>query len=110
VRNFNNEGEQIMLTAPAATTSGQGLLVGAIFAVAIAPIANGARGICRRRGDMDLAKAPAEAWTEGQKLYWDNVNRRLTTTAAGNTLVGAALQAQAAADVIGRAIITGQVV
>jgi predicted RecA/RadA family phage recombinase len=46
----------------------------------------------------DAAKAPAEAWAVGQSLYWDNANKRFTTTSAGNTLCGTAIQpAQAAA-------------
>lgn len=46
----------------------------------------------------DAAKATGEAWSVGQKLYWDATNAKFTTTATGNTLCGYALQAAAAAD------------
>jgi predicted RecA/RadA family phage recombinase len=58
---------------------------------------------------MDIAKATGEAWTAGQLVYWDNTNKRLTTTSSGNGAArGAAAQAQASADTVGRALITGQ--
>lgn len=99
-----------MLTAPYATADGGGVLVGAIFAVAMAAVASGAKGVFQRRGIFTLPKATGEAWTEGQKVYWDNTNRRLTTTASANTLVGAAAQAQLAGDTSGKALLTGQIV
>ncbi len=43
-------------------------------------------------------KAPAEAWTPLQTVYWDDVNKRFTTTSAGNTACGIALAAALAAD------------
>lgn len=45
-------------------------------------------------------KAPTQAITLGQKLYWDSTNNRVTTISTGNTLIGVSLQAQAASDTI----------
>lgn len=110
MKNFIQPGGTLTLTAPYALTSGQGFLVGAIFAVAKADAASGASVEGLRAGAYDLAKATGEAWTQGVKVYWDNTNKRLTTTSSSNTLVGAATQAQASGDTVGRALITGQVV
>ena len=35
---------------------------------------------------------------QGAKLYWDNTNKVLTTTASGNTIVGVAAAAAASGD------------
>jgi len=48
----------------------------------------------------DAPKAAGEAWLVGADLYWDNTNKRFTTTATGNTKCGKALQPAAAADTV----------
>lgn len=109
MRNFIQPGDTMTLVAPYAVTSGGGILVGALFGVALNAAANGASVEVKMSGVFDLPKATGEAWTAGQRVYWDNTNRRLTTTVGTNTLVGAAARAQAAADTTGRAKITDQV-
>ena len=103
MKNFVQQGDNLTLAAPRALAAGAGFLVGSIFAVASAAAANGAPVVGVTRGVFDLPKAPGEAWTQGVKVYWDNTNFRLTTTAASNTLVGVATQAAGSADVTGRA-------
>jgi predicted RecA/RadA family phage recombinase len=109
-KNYVQPGDTITLIAPYNVSSGGGLLVGAIFGVALADAVSGAAVEARRKDVFDLAKATGQSWTQGAKLYWDNTAKNLTTTAASNTLVGAAAQAQASADTVGRALITGQIV
>lgn len=109
MRNWIADGDVVPFTAPYDVAAGGGALVGAMFVVAVAAVVSGGTGQGRRRGVMDLAKATGEAWTQGAKLYWDNTNKRLTTTATSNTLVGCAYQAQGSGDTVGRAIITGQI-
>ena len=109
-RNYVQEGKTLTLIAPRTLASGSGLLVGAIFAVALADAAAGQPVESRRVDVFDLTKATGEAWTQGQKVYWDNANFRVTSTATNNTLIGAAAQAQASADTVGRVLLTGQVV
>ena len=79
----------LTLIAPRNLASGEGFLVGGIFAVALAAAVAGAPVEGRRVGVFDGTKATG-AWTQGQKLYWDNTAFNLTTTATNNTLVGAA--------------------
>ncbi|WP_342249377.1 DUF2190 family protein [Sphingomonas sp. OTU376] len=109
MKGYIQDGDTLPFVAPYDVAAGGGVLVGAIFLVAIAAVLTGKGGQGRRRGVMDIAKTTGEAWTQGQKLYWDNAAKKLTTTAAGNTLVGAAAQVQAAGDAVGRAMITGQI-
>ncbi|KQM92226.1 hypothetical protein ASE70_15035 [Sphingomonas sp. Leaf22] len=108
-RNYVTEGKTLTLIAPRTVAAGAGMLVGAIFAVALADAAVGRPVEARRVEVFDLAKATGEAWTQGQLVYWDNTNFRVTTSASGNTMIGAATQAQASADAVGRVLLTGRV-
>ena len=109
-RNYVQPGETVTMVAPYAVASGGGILVGAVFGIALADAAPGAPVEVRRVGVFDTAKAPGQAWVaDTTKLYWDNTARNVTSTAAGNALIGVARQSQAAGDVIGRALLTGQI-
>ena len=110
MKGYIQDGDTLPFVAPYDVAAGGGVLVGTIFLVAIAAVSSGGNGQGRRRGVMDIAKTTGEAWTQGQLLYWDNTNKKLTTTASGNGAArGAAAQAQASGDTVGRALITGQV-
>jgi predicted RecA/RadA family phage recombinase len=78
--------------------SGQGMLVGAFFGVAASDAAQNASVECATEGEFELTKAPGQAMAAGDRLFWDNTNRRLTTTATGNFQVGICTVAAAAAD------------
>lgn len=109
-RNFVQTGEALTFIAPYAVTSGAGMLVGVMFAVALADAAINTPVEGRRLGVWDLAKTTGQAWVaDTTKLYWDNTARKVTTTSAGNVFIGVARQSQAAGDVIGRVLLTGQV-
>jgi predicted RecA/RadA family phage recombinase len=43
-------------------------------------------------GVIEYAKVSAQAWTAGQKIYWDNGNSQFTTASSGNTLAGIAME------------------
>jgi predicted RecA/RadA family phage recombinase len=100
-------GKSLDLPAPYAVTSGQGALIGTLFAVALVTLANGVVGAFKRDGVWDLTKNPAEAWTIGQRVYWDNTARRCTTTVSGNTLIGCAIAVAANPSDIGRVLLNG---
>ena len=53
---------------------------------------------CQTKGVFDNTKEPALAITAGARVFWDNTNRRITTTATGNFQVGIASLAALAAD------------
>ena len=78
--------------------SGQGMLVGAFFGVAASDAAQNASVDCETRGEFEFTKEPALAISQGARVFWDNTNRRITTTATGNFQVGLCTVAALAAD------------
>lgn len=100
MRNYVQPGDSLALAVPYAggVTSGQGVLVGALFGVAAVDGVQNAVIECQTKGVFDIAKEPALAITAGARVFWDNTNRRMTTTATGNFQVGIASLAALAAD------------
>lgn len=96
MKNYVQDGDTITLPAPYAVTSGQGALIGALFGVANNTAASGDDCEFDVEGVFDITALSTDTATVGAKLYWDNTNKRLTTTASGNTLVGVAVAAKAA--------------
>jgi predicted RecA/RadA family phage recombinase len=82
-------GKMLSLTCPYATiTSGMGMLVGAIFGVAQYDGVSGDVVECDTDGVYTLTAYSADSASVGDLAYWDDTNRRITTTSTGNTLVG----------------------
>ena len=102
-------GNTITLAAPYDVTSGDGLLVGAIFGIATGSAVNGETVEATLVGIFDLTKAASQAWAAGDKVYWDDTNKVATKTASGNTAIGVAVEAVggAAGDTIGRVRLNG---
>ncbi len=100
MRNFIQPGDSLAVAVPysGGVTSGQGLLVGALFGVAAIDGAQNAVIEAATQGVFDLTKEPALAITAGARVFWDNTNRRVTTTATGNFSIGIATVAALAAD------------
>ncbi|PRX29010.1 Predicted phage recombinase, RecA/RadA family [Meinhardsimonia xiamenensis] len=112
MRNFVYPGDRMQITAGSAIASGQGVLVGSIFGVAEGDIASGASGVIVLTGVYDLPKAGAQAWSAGDKVYWDVGAGQCTTSdgAGANTLIGVAWQAAGSADTTGRVRLNGAAV
>ena len=91
MKNYIQPGHTITLTAPAAVTSGSGVLVGAIFGIAAHDAASGEPVETLTVGVIDINKVGTQAWAVGDKVYWDNTNKRATKIATDNTLIGVAL-------------------
>ena len=107
MKNLVQSGVILTLTAPEALTSGRGVLVGSIFAVAGSDAANGATFEGQVTGVFDLPKVSAQAWTQGALIYWDNAAKNCTTTASGNTKIGVATAAAANPSATGRVRLNG---
>ena len=75
------------------------MVVGDSFGVATVDIPVGQSGELAMSEVHRLPKVPGTAFGQGVKLYWDSVNKRLTTVATDNTLVGTCWAAAASADV-----------
>lgn len=109
-RTFVQPGDTLTLTSPYDVASGAGVLVGAVFGVALIAALTGAPVEAKRTGVFDLPKATGQAWVAfTTKLYWDNTNKVVTSTASANVLIGVAAATQASGDATGRVLLTGQI-
>src|SRR5688500_2203087 len=96
MKNFVQPGESVEFTAPVGgVVSGVGVQIGSLLVIATVTAAAGARFNGLVEGVITHAKAPSQAWTEGANVYWDNANKRFTTSAAGNLPAGYAVAAVA---------------
>jgi len=87
MRNFVQKGEAITVAAPANVVSGQGVLVGDLFGVAITAASSGALVEIQTEGVVSLPKA-AGSIGAGVRVFWDNSGGRVTTTAGANRCIG----------------------
>lgn len=98
MKNFVQPGDTVTVTAPYALAAGDGCLVGVLFGVACGAYANGATNAeLKTEGVFDLTALSTDT-ASGSTLvaaYWDNTNKRITTTASGNTKVGVIVAAKA---------------
>lgn len=90
MNSYLQAGETMSLLAPYDRLSGQGAQIGSLFGVAVSDVLSGVEGQFLTCGVFSLAKTSAQAWTEGQKLYWDNSNKRLDSDGTVGMLVGVA--------------------
>jgi len=95
--NFVQAGDSLALTAPYTVVAGAAARVGKIFGVAVSDTTSGAVGQFKTEGVFDIAKTTG-AISVGDAVYWDNTNKYLTTTAAGNCEVGVCTRAAVSGD------------
>ncbi|MBD8531485.1 MULTISPECIES: DUF2190 family protein [unclassified Massilia] len=107
MRNKIQKGRVITVTAPYGLSGGMGVLVGALFGIAAGDALQGQPVEIDREGVFDITAVTADAAAQGAKVYWDNAARKITTTAAGNTLVGALTEAKGGAASVARVCLDG---
>jgi predicted RecA/RadA family phage recombinase len=91
MKNYVQKGDVVTITAfPYVRTSGQGVLMGSLFGVAVNDTANGATGEVVTDGVFTLDKVSAQAWTQGVLLYWDDTAKLVTTVSTSNKIIGTA--------------------
>lgn len=90
MKNYVQDGENLDLLAPYDVVAGAGFLVGSLFAVAVDDALSGASVVGCTEGVFTLAKTSAQAWTVGQRIYWDNANKRCDSDGTVGILIGAA--------------------
>ena len=88
MRNFVQPGDVITVAAPYALSPGDGCLVGSMFGVSCGAAALNAPAELDMEGVFELTALNTDTASIGALAYWDNGNRRITTTASGNTKVG----------------------
>jgi predicted RecA/RadA family phage recombinase len=94
MKNAYSDGRFVEVTAPYALVSGAGCLVGSLFGIATKDAANGAPAVIDTKGGYTITALTADTGSIGTKVYWDNTNKRITTTSSGNTLVGCLIVAK----------------
>lgn len=63
--------EVLEFTAGANLVSGQPVKIGAFLGIVVNDVANGEKGIARIKGVVEVTKTSAQAWAEGDRIYWD---------------------------------------
>jgi predicted RecA/RadA family phage recombinase len=58
-------------------------------------------------GVFDITKEAPLVIAVGARVFWDNTNKRVTTTATGNVAIGHAVVAAASADTTARVRLSG---
>jgi predicted RecA/RadA family phage recombinase len=88
--NYVQPGKTLTLVAPYDCTPGHGALVGSVFGVSLGTVLSAASGEFAIAGVFSLAKTSAQAWTLGQRIYWDNTNHRCDSDPNVGMLIGVA--------------------
>lgn len=93
-KNYIQEGDVLDYTAGgSAIASGAVVLIGKRIGIVLRDIAIAGSGAISVTGVWQIAKLSTDVIAQGDLLYWDTANSRLTSTSAGNTLAGYATAA-----------------
>lgn len=103
MRNFNQTGDVVTLTAPGGgVTAGTALLISSLVVVPATTVAAGLPFDAHVAGVFVLAKATGNAWVEGQVLYYDSSNNNFVVAASATARrAGSAVAAAASGDTTG---------
>ena len=109
MKNFIQEGEILdYLNSGSAITSGSIVVVGEIVCVAAEDIAaTTGTGALYTEGVFSVTKVGSQAWTVGDKVFWDKTNLRFTKTASSDADLLAGVAVEAAGS--GSGVTTGKV-
>ena len=88
MRNFEQPGAVVTVTAPANVTSGQGVLVGDLFGGAVRAASSGQPVDIVTEGVITLPKVSGTGINEGVRVFWDNTAGNVTTTPTSNRCIG----------------------
>lgn len=94
IETFEQPGDVVTLVAPYDVTGGDGLLVGIIFGIAAYQVASGTPVETCTTGVFRINALSTDVGAQGAAVYWDNTNRRVTTSSSGNTAIGALVVAK----------------
>lgn len=98
MKNKLSSGKLVNVTLTAAVASGEGRLIGKLFGVAVTAGAVGDTVAFDTSGEFDLpaeGAASGQVLGQGDEVFWDAAAKRVTATAASNTLIGHATVAKA---------------
>ena len=97
MKNYVQKGENITVTATAAATSGQGVLMGNLFGIAAGDAAIGESLDLVTEGVFDMAKVSTDELAVGDLIYWDDTNTLATSDddSGANEVIGLAVSVAA---------------
>lgn len=99
MKNYVQKGYSLPFVAPVGgVVSGSAYLIQALLVVATVSVAAAEEFEGVIEGVFELPKDNTVAAAQGQKAYWNNTAKNLTTAASGNTLVGVFAKAALSAD------------
>ena len=107
-----SNGDNITMVTPVAVVAGTPVVLNSgFFGVPASTASAGASVSFTQFGVVQfMPKTTGQAWTVGQKLYWDTATSRFTNVAGALTLVATATKAAASADTVGELVlVTGYV-
>jgi predicted RecA/RadA family phage recombinase len=107
MKTFLQDGENPTFTAPANVTAGTGVKIGDILVIPAITVLSGAQFTGVVDGVVEHAKLSAQAWTEGQRVHWDDTNKRFTTVTTGNYTAGVAYRVAANPSATGLVLLYG---
>lgn len=96
-----NETDVVNLIMPYQRNSGQGVLVGNIFGVALVTTASGVEGPVLTTAIWTAPKLAGAAWAQGARVYWDDTLKQCDTTATSDFCIGCAAVAALSGDTTG---------
>ena len=106
MKNLIQRAKMLTVAAPSGgVSSGDPVLIGAIFGIAASDAAEGVELEIATAGVFVLPKATGETWSVGDNLYWDSIKKNLTksSTIAHNALVAMAAATAGSKDTSGTA-------
>ena len=79
MKNYVQKGENITVTAAAAATSGEGVLIGSLFGIAAGDASIGDDLDLVTVGVFSMAKVATDVFAVGGVVYWDDSTSLVTT-------------------------------
>jgi predicted RecA/RadA family phage recombinase len=99
---FVQEGMSIDYTPGADVAAGDVVVQGDLVGVAKTEIKSGKLGALALAGVFDFARTGGSVYTVGTILYWDDTANVVTTTSAGNKLLGKSVKLSTPSDATAR--------
>ena len=93
-----NEGEVIDVILAADCTTDVPFLLGDLLVIPVKSGLSGQTVACVAQGNVLVPKTTGTAISVGVKVYWNDTDKKITTTASGNKHVGYATYGAASGD------------
>lgn len=88
---YRKSGEVITCTAPSGgVTAGVPVLIGSLFGIPETTVAQTLEFELKTVGEHELPKTSAQAWTEGQKIFWNTGTSKCDSDSTTGPLIGVA--------------------